>query len=78
MDEELCKCCRTFYDNGWMRGTGGGASVADVDRAIIYMTPSGVEKELVRPGDLAVYHEWTYVNGGRPSSSAPLFIMLHA
>lgn len=42
--------CRQFYAQGWVSGTGGGISVRRGDR--IFMAPSGVQKERLRPEDL--------------------------
>ena len=46
--------CRLFYSNGWVTGTGGGISIKDKDSGHIYVAPSGVQKERVKPGDLFV------------------------
>ena len=42
--------CRHFYDIGWATGTGGGISIREDDE--IYIAPSGVQKERIRPCDL--------------------------
>ncbi|CBY15233.1 unnamed protein product [Oikopleura dioica] len=42
--------CRHFYNLGWATGTGGGISIRDDDD--IYIAPSGVQKERIRPQDL--------------------------
>lgn len=44
--------CRRFYYQGWMSGTGGALSMKHGDE--IYITPSGVQKEMVEPEDLFV------------------------
>lgn len=44
--------CRQFYDLGWCTGTGGGISLREGDA--IYMAPSGVQKERIRPEDIFV------------------------
>ncbi len=44
--------CHNFYTQGWVSGTGGGMSVRHGDR--VYMMPSGVEKEKIRPEDIFV------------------------
>jgi methylthioribulose-1-phosphate dehydratase len=44
--------CRQFYAQGWVSGTGGGISVRDGDT--VYVAPSGVQKERLRPEDLFV------------------------
>ncbi|GLG96227.1 Probable methylthioribulose-1-phosphate dehydratase [Gryllus bimaculatus] len=44
--------CRLFYDLGWVTGTGGGISIKHGDE--IYIAPSGVQKERIKPEDLFV------------------------
>jgi len=48
--ELLCELCRLFYQQGWVSGTGGGISIREGER--IFMAPSGVQKERLRPDDL--------------------------
>jgi methylthioribulose-1-phosphate dehydratase len=50
--ELICELCRRFYDLGWASGTGGGISLRSGNR--IYMAPSGVQKERLRPSDIFV------------------------
>ena len=50
--ELICELCRLFYANGWASGTGGGISVRSGDK--IFMAPSGVQKERLRPDDIFV------------------------
>lgn len=40
----ICELCRLFYDQNWVTGTGGGMSVRDGD--LVYLAPSGVQKEV--------------------------------
>ncbi|XP_019880863.1 methylthioribulose-1-phosphate dehydratase [Aethina tumida] len=44
--------CRQFYDLGWVTGTGGGISIK-LDNEI-YIAPSGVQKERIKPEDLFI------------------------
>lgn len=44
--------CRQFYHLGWVTGTGGGISIRLGED--IYIAPSGVQKERMRPDDLFV------------------------
>ncbi|XP_019761952.2 probable methylthioribulose-1-phosphate dehydratase [Dendroctonus ponderosae] len=44
--------CRQFYNLGWVTGTGGGISIKDGSK--IYIAPSGVQKERIKPEDLFV------------------------
>lgn len=48
----ICELCRHFYHIGWASGTGGGISIRERDR--IYMAPSGVQKERIRPEEIFV------------------------
>jgi methylthioribulose-1-phosphate dehydratase len=43
----LCDLARSFYELGWVSGTGGGICIRDGDRVVI--APSGVQKERMRP-----------------------------
>ncbi|KAJ1841059.1 Methylthioribulose-1-phosphate dehydratase [Coemansia sp. RSA 2703] len=44
--------CQQFYHLGWVTGTGGGISIRLSDH--VYVAPSGVQKERIRPTDLFV------------------------
>ncbi|KAG0034285.1 hypothetical protein BGZ81_005389 [Podila clonocystis] len=44
--------CRLFYKVGWVTGTGGGISIRK--DAHVYIAPSGVQKERMKPEDLFV------------------------
>lgn len=48
--ELICELCRLFYGLGWVSGTGGGISIRGAEG--IYMAPSGVQKERMRPEDI--------------------------
>jgi len=50
--ELVCELCRNFYNQGWASGTGGGISIKEGDK--IYMAPSGVQKERLKPEDIFV------------------------
>ena len=41
----ICTLCRSFYNHGWVTGTGGGTSI--VKGSHIFIAPSGVQKELM-------------------------------
>jgi methylthioribulose-1-phosphate dehydratase len=43
----ICDLARSFYDLGWVSGTGGGICLRDGDRVVV--APSGVQKERMRP-----------------------------
>ncbi|XP_047515721.1 probable methylthioribulose-1-phosphate dehydratase isoform X2 [Pieris napi] len=44
--------CSQFYHMGWVTGTGGGISIKEGDK--IFIAPSGVQKERMKPDDLFV------------------------
>jgi len=48
--ELICELCRQFYGLGWASGTGGGISIRGAEG--IYIAPSGVQKERLRPEDI--------------------------
>ncbi len=50
--EKIPAMCREFYRLGWVSGTGGGISVRRND--IVYMAPSGVQKEKITGEDLFI------------------------
>ena len=75
--ELVCELCRQFYRLGWASGTGGGISLKEGGR--IYMAPSGVQKERLRPEDIFVLDEDGDIKeqpgqGAQLSQCAPLFM----
>ncbi|KAF8073963.1 Methylthioribulose-1-phosphate dehydratase [Lyophyllum atratum] len=44
--------CRSFYNLGWVTGTGGGICIRDGDK--VYIAPSGVQKERIEPSHIFV------------------------
>ena len=50
--ELICELCRLFYSKGWASGTGGGISIRRGER--IFMAPSSVQKERIKPEDVFV------------------------
>lgn len=98
MIPELCK---KFWHLGWVTGTGGGASIRDEyirplpppilsttdhsPRDLVYLAPSGVQKEMMKPADiyvlsLAAQHDpksRVYLRSPpiyKPSQCTPLFL----
>lgn len=73
----IVECCRHFYSLGWVSGTGGGMAIRQDDR--VYMAPSGVQKERMRPEDLFVLNRHREVlerpanDALKLSACAPLF-----
>lgn len=52
----VTRLCRLFYNLQWVTGTGGGISIRDrTDEDVVYITPSGVQKEYIDEKDLFVY-----------------------
>lgn len=43
----ICDLARSFYDLGWVSGTGGGICIRTGDSVVV--APSGVQKERMRP-----------------------------
>ncbi|KAI0025355.1 methylthioribulose-1-phosphate dehydratase [Xylariomycetidae sp. FL0641] len=76
--------CAKFWTLGWVTGTGGGCSIRDGD--LVYIAPSGVQKELMKASDLYVLslaaqaadlRNRVYLRSppqGRPSQCTPLFL----
>ncbi|KAF2154757.1 Methylthioribulose-1-phosphate dehydratase [Myriangium duriaei CBS 260.36] len=73
----ICELCRKFYTLGWVTGTGGGTSIRKDDK--LFIAPSGVQKELMRPGDMFVmdFESKEYLRRPpvlKPSACTPLFL----
>jgi len=77
--------CAKFWTLGWVTGTGGGCSIRDDD--LVYIAPSGVQKELMKPTDIYVLslaaqtdptlRQRTYLRSPpfyKPSQCTPLFL----
>ncbi|KYK57711.1 APAF1-interacting protein [Drechmeria coniospora] len=76
--------CAKFWTLGWVTGTGGGCSIKDDD--LVYIAPSGVQKELIKNTDIYVlslaaqeppYKHRTYLRSPprhKPSQCTPLFL----
>ena len=73
----ICSLCRNFYHLGWVTGTGGGVSI--VHGPHIFIAPSGVQKELLKPANMFVMEKSTraYLRKPpalKPSACTPLFL----
>lgn len=57
----ICELCTNFYRFGWVTGTGGGVSIRHGEH--VFIAPSGVQKELLKPTDMFVmeYESKTYL-----------------
>jgi methylthioribulose-1-phosphate dehydratase len=74
----ICDLARSFYDLGWVSGTGGGICIRDGDRVI--MAPSAVQKERMAPDQMfTIGLDGAILSrpddpGLRPSECASLFL----
>ncbi|KOS16687.1 Methylthioribulose-1-phosphate dehydratase [Escovopsis weberi] len=76
--------CAKFWTLGWVTGTGGGCSIREDD--LVYIAPSGVQKELMKNTDIYVLSlatqeptlkQRTYLRAPpslKPSQCTPLFL----
>ncbi|PVU93866.1 hypothetical protein BB559_003142 [Furculomyces boomerangus] len=69
--------CRQLYHLGWVTGTGGGISICKGD--LVYIAPSGVQKERIKPEEMFVLNKSTkeLIRSPqppiKPSQCTPLF-----
>jgi methylthioribulose-1-phosphate dehydratase len=75
--ELVCELCRNFYNLGWASGTGGGISIKEGGK--IYMAPSGVQKERLKPENIFVLDDQGETleepgQGLKLSQCSPLFM----
>lgn len=73
----ICELCKLFYEWNWCTGTGGGMSVRDGD--VVYLAPSGVQKERMKPENMFVMDlkSQEYLRKPeiyKPSACTPLFL----
>jgi len=73
----ICELCYKFYGHGWVTGTGGGISIKQDNH--VFIAPSGVQKELMKPTDMFVmdYKTREYLRRPqvfKPSACTPLFM----
>lgn len=79
--KNIVELCKLLYDQGFMAGTAGGMSVKD--GGVIYITPSGVQKERMRANDMTMFdtEKQQYIERPdqiyKPSACVPLFKALH-
>ncbi|PLW31367.1 hypothetical protein PCASD_18694 [Puccinia coronata f. sp. avenae] len=62
----ICELCRNFYQLGWVTGTGGGISIRQKDH--VFIAPSGVQKERMKPCDIFILDLFTREQLRRPST----------
>lgn len=76
----ICQLCKTFYANGWVTGTGGGILIRNKEENLVYLAPSGVQKERMVPENIFVMdfrNQERYLRipqGLKPSACTPLFL----
>ena len=82
----ICSLSNQFFHKEWCLGTGGAMSIKDVTTNYIYITPSGVQKELMKPKDLYVLtknkdkndqYDIVYSPPLKISDCSPLFLACH-
>ncbi|CAL9731455.1 methylthioribulose-1-phosphate dehydratase [Monosporozyma unispora] len=81
----ICSLSNQFFHKEWCLGTGGAMSIEDETSNCIYVTPSGVQKELMKPKDLYVLTKGKEKNQYDPvytpplkiSDCSPLFLACH-
>ncbi|AQZ11632.1 MDE1 (YJR024C) [Zygosaccharomyces parabailii] len=74
----ICTLCKQFFNSNWCTGTGGGISIKHPDTGHLYVAPSGVQKEKMKPQDMFVLDGTTFEylrvpKGLKPSACTPLF-----
>ena len=75
--EQLCAAARSCYERGWVPATSGNFSVRWGSR--IHITPSGMDKGRLTPGDLLeIDLDGSVLSGnGRPSAETSLHTVIY-
>jgi methylthioribulose-1-phosphate dehydratase len=80
--EMLCALLRDWHARSWVSGTGGGICGPTED-GNLFLAPTGVHKELVRPTDFFVVSPWDgsvlrepQTHGLRPSECNSIFCLI--
>jgi len=78
LGNELVSICRQLASRGFMEGTAGNVS-ARLDGGRFLITPSGVRKGELEPGQLSLMSvSGEHLGGGRPSSEARMHRIIYA
>ena len=81
LKEELCQLMCTLYQEKILTDIGGNISIRDPEEEVIWITPSGVQKNLVQPKDLIKidYSGKILVNNTdrEPSVETPMHIAIY-
>eukprot|EP00916_Digyalum_oweni_P018535 GHVL01031029.1.p1 GENE.GHVL01031029.1~~GHVL01031029.1.p1 ORF type:complete len:266 (-),score=38.53 GHVL01031029.1:336-1133(-) len=76
--EVVCSLCRLMYEKNWAVGSSGGVTVKT--NGNIYIAPSGVQKELLKPEDIFVLDsggEILHKPQLKISECAPIFLLIY-
>lgn len=83
----IAELCRQFYFEGWMPGTAGAMSILGKGPSgpdtLLYVSPSGVQKERMQPGDMTIFDTFTKrfivqsTNQFKPSASSAVFQLIY-
>ena len=65
---DVAEVMRLLYQRGLVQVRGGNASIADRARGLVYLSPTGVPRNLLAPGDVALATLDGRVLSGRPTS----------
>lgn len=65
---DIAEVMRLLYQRGIVQVRGGNASIIDRGRGLVYMSPTGVPRNLLAPGDVAILKLDGTVVVGRPTS----------
>jgi L-fuculose-phosphate aldolase len=74
---DIVRVMSLLYQRGLINIMGGNASIIDRDRNIVYISPSAVPKNLLRPEDVAVIDIDGRVVRGTPSSEYRLHLEVY-
>lgn len=81
LKEDLCQIMRELYKEKILTDIGGNLSIRDADDEVIWITPSGLQKNLVKPADLIKldYTGKVLLNKSNrePSVETPMHIALY-
>ncbi|MCE4607237.1 MAG: class II aldolase/adducin family protein [Desulfurococcales archaeon] len=75
--KEIIEVMKLLYDRGLINIMGGNASIVDRTRGIVYISPSAVPKNLLKPEDIAVISLNGDVISGNPSSEYRMHLSIY-
>ena len=65
---DIADVMRLLYQRGLVQVRGGNASIVDRGRGLVYLSPTGVPRNLLAPGDVAVATLEGRILSGNPTS----------